>query len=792
MNSAPKPGPTPLRRRLLAGVTSGTLCVLGLATAGTGTAHAVGTTYYVATTGSDSNSGTSPAAPFLTISTCAAVAVAGDSCLIEGGSYPETVVPANSGTASAPITFAPYNGQQVTVTGADPVTGWSPYQGSIYRAPAVLAPGYDATETPADGDLAANQIFQNGTMLPEAQYPAPGGNPMHPATAAFSSITSGSGTQSGALADSKVPALPSVNGAVIDFTGGWTLVSGTVTASSSGSVSYSLPSSDSSIYPPNSGNTSYRLLGSLSLLTAPGEWFYDATGKQLYVWAPGGGVPSGITAKKRNYAFDLRGRSDITVTGIGVTASTVITDNSSTGILLNAITGSYLSHFETQQYDPTLPFGGVYDAAHRADTGIILDGSGNTIRNSVLEYSAGNGVALNGNDNTASNNLIHDVAYGGTYTSGVTLFGLSTGQLVTHNTIYSTARDGINVNTNVPADEAFHGNRISYNDVSDYGTVQRDLGGIYTCCNIDWSGSRIDHNTVHDPSGTANGIYLDNGTYDVQVDHNITWGNNNGLHANGTTATTSKTNDLIYNNTFAETTYSMGTAHLFGNSVVENNIDTAANGSTSAPVYRDNIDPPTNPGFVNRWGLDFHLAAGSPALGAGVAVPGVTVNSTGAADIGAYESGDNAWTSGCTLTGCHPVYPLSIDDSAIGTTADTIDYLGSGWAHCAACSGTVPLWNNSNSYDDTTGASLSFTFTGTAIQYHAVTDTEHGIASVSVDGGPATLVDLYAATRKGDVDVWNSKPLAEGTHTLTITVTGTKNAASTGTYVTLDRLVVSP
>ena len=62
-------------------------------------------TYYVATSGNDANSGASTSSPFRTIQKGAAVARAGDTVMIRGGTYRETIIPANSGTASSPIKF---------------------------------------------------------------------------------------------------------------------------------------------------------------------------------------------------------------------------------------------------------------------------------------------------------------------------------------------------------------------------------------------------------------------------------------------------------------------------------------------------------------------------------------------------------------------------------------------------------------------------------------------------------------------------------------------------------------
>src|SRR5688500_11425942 len=81
-------------------------------------------TYFVATNGSDSNAG-AVTAPFRTIQRAANLAKPGDTVYVRGGTYRETVRPANNGTASARIAYKAYPGEKVTVSGADVVTGWS-------------------------------------------------------------------------------------------------------------------------------------------------------------------------------------------------------------------------------------------------------------------------------------------------------------------------------------------------------------------------------------------------------------------------------------------------------------------------------------------------------------------------------------------------------------------------------------------------------------------------------------------------------------------------------------------
>jgi hypothetical protein len=63
--------------------------------------------------------------------------------------------------------------------------------------------------------------------------------------------------------------------------------------------------------------------------------------------------------------------------------------------------------------------------------------------------------------------------------------------------------------------------------------------------------------------------------------------------------------------------------------------------------------------------------------------------------------------------------------------------------------------------------------------------------SISVDGGAAQSVDDYAATRNASGIVWTSPVLASGAHTLTITNTGQRNAASAGTNIAVDRADVT-
>jgi Bacterial Ig-like domain (group 3)/Protein of unknown function (DUF1565) len=75
-----------------------------------------GATYYVSTTGSDSNPGTKNE-PWLTIQHAANAVKAGATVYVFGGVYKESVNFPRSGTASAPITFQSYPGETAVIDG---------------------------------------------------------------------------------------------------------------------------------------------------------------------------------------------------------------------------------------------------------------------------------------------------------------------------------------------------------------------------------------------------------------------------------------------------------------------------------------------------------------------------------------------------------------------------------------------------------------------------------------------------------------------------------------------------
>lgn len=608
------------------------------------------TAFYVATTGSDSASGTINS-PFRTIQKAADNAQPGDTVYIRGGIYRETVTPAESGTTDKPILFKAYNGEKVTVSGADVVEGWSLNSGAIYKAGMPWSMG-----------LGNDQVFVDGQMMIEARWPNTTLDVSHPILAHADSGADGMITDA-----NMTQPIGFWNGATIRILSGqgWVSWSGTITSQTAGLLFFtsSIPVAngpDSSTRP-RQGNA-YYLTGRFEALDAADEWFRDPATGMLYLWTPGSDAPAShvVEAKRRLYAFDLRGRSHVTVQGIDVFAATIITDNNTSYTTLDSINGSYLSHFSA--IDNGWGWKGTSIAGQIDASGIILAGHDNQLINSTLAYSAGNGISLLGSNNTVSNNVIHDIDYSATDAAGIstghTLSDGSpdvptTGDTISYNTVYNAGRSLI-VARNLQA------GKIVHNELFLGGLQTTDLGGIYTY-KSDGGGTEIAYNRIHDlivDGNGAAGIYLDGESSNFVVHHNIVWNTRYALMlAHSKALHPAPLNNLVYNNTLLAETKSIAGSDLSGNRVFNNIFNRAVDPAPGDPqAFANNLDQSVDPQFMAPSRHDYRLRGASPAIDAGQVVASRTDAYAGLApDLGAMESGNATWTAGAAAAAGSPV-----------------------------------------------------------------------------------------------------------------------------------------
>ena len=131
-----------------------------------------------------------------------------------------------------------------------------------------------------------------------------------------------------------------------------------------------------------------------------------------------------------------------------------------------------------------------------------------------------------------------------------------------------------------------------------------------------------------------------------------------------------------------------------------------------------------------------------------------------------------------------PSFGYTYDD-----TDPALNYCGN-WSHVSNQSYTGGDYKHTESFSDTTGDSMSVTFTGTAVQYIAPTANNHGYADIYLDGTKVATVDGYSSGTDFQQVLYSASGLADTTHTLKIVVTGQKDAASGGTFVSVDAINV--
>jgi len=566
------------------------------------------TVYFVAKYGNDLNDGLTVDTPFATIQKAASLMQPGDTCYVRNGVYREEIIPANSGAQNAPIVFMPYFSESVTISGADILNlQWEIYNGSIYKA--------NTTET-------FIQLFIDSKMANEARWPNADPNNLVNMPMAICD----NGTNANTLVDD---ALPDGNweNAYVHITPGYEWVSWTrkiINYIPHNSFNFSSPVGTDSNYYPKQGNR-YYLFGALAGLDSPDEWFLDDNNDTIYLWCNGNDSPQNhlIEIKKRNYAFNLSGKSYIVIYGFNIFAAAIFMNNSTSHCEVNCCYVKYVDHSTSCE---------GYSGISRKNQ---MAGTYNEWKNSIIEYSATDGIYVRGSYNKVTNCLIHDVDYLAVYAAAIHSDG-AMNCVFSNNTLYNSGRFLFYH----PLTKA---SKFLFNEIYNGGLLTYDYGGTY-CWQTNGESTEIAYNWVHDNhSYLGIGIYLDNGSSNHIVHHNVVWNcNDSGIRLN-----TPSTYNLIYNNTLLNNKDSInywGSPEDQTGTKVINNL---GNNSflfvlppNPTPEAHHNGNFPVDSNFVP-------LPGSITAVDAGVEISGITDGYVGSApDIGAYEYGGNYFIPG--------------------------------------------------------------------------------------------------------------------------------------------------
>ena len=603
------------------------------------------TSYFVAPDGSDDHPGTLMR-PFKTIQKCAELVQPGATCWLRGGIYRETVVPKVSGSSDNPIVFAAYQNEQVTISGTELVDNWSVHRDSIYRTDIQLP-----VDSYSDTGFFANQIFVNGEMMPEARLPNLDQKRDYLRPKFLGGGLQSQGGTAAIIENQEVPEIAEDWAGAQVWTNEWyTTRTGEITGGTADKLTAEMTASW------DRGGFWFYLFGKLSLLDDQGEWFYDGSNEDLYLWSPDDQAPQAVEVKQRNYAFDLSDRSYIEIRNLHLFANTIITGDRSTGIIIDGIRAKYVSHHMTL---PPLPESekayeaddALFLAAHGHDTGIQLRGSNNILRNSVIDWSSGNGVLLEGNNHQVTNNIIVNTNYQVSYAAPVRLNG--NGHKIIYNTIKRTGRDAINWDWHTAGTDG-RNLEIAYNDISEFGMLSTDLGAVYVCCQVNLDGGSIHHNWIRDAHSFSafwgtRGIYLDIESFNSTIHHNVVWNLTGGQDNYSLLAGSPRGYERIYNNTF------MGDVRLEGGPVEARNNIFADSKEIVADQQSNNLFAHTKikftqPTVKKSKSQPSFIPQNITAIDQGIIIPGITDGYEGKApDIGAYEKDAPVWRAGSSL-----------------------------------------------------------------------------------------------------------------------------------------------
>jgi len=617
----------------------------------------VAKTYYVSTSaGSDSNTTTQAqalASPWKTIQKAATNMLAGDTCLIQSGTYRETVTVPASGTAAAPIIFRADAGQAVTLSGAESITGWTQESPNVYYAPMSWTLS------------ARNQVFQAGAMKPEARWPNAGATYPFQNSAIYPSpdwsyvSTTGMTGSNSWITDSNLPVRADgywANGIIHIMAGaGWYIQDATVTgytaATKNLATTYTGTGSAYGVIATNE----YYLSGIKGEMDSPGEWYYDALNARIYFFSAS--APANVEAKKRDYGFNLTGRSYVNLDGLGFFGCTIQTGGATANCTLDGLTMQYLGH--SRNRDSSICGLNLYD-------GFVL-------RNSRLGFDSRYIIQLRGSNVRVINNDLHDSGYAPVDELLNTSSTTPVGNLISHNSIHDSGRGLI----------SFIGRStiLEYNDLYNGIKMATDGGIMHT--NGPADGTIIRYNLMHDALGAAHhtgnsvqGFYLDSKNSGYMVHHNIIWNiNGHAFQFNNT-----QNSIMVFNNTCWNTTQgSLATAfapdavssdpntpEASSGTYLFNNLFNGSPGTQNTwPQCKFRNNYYTDPGFINPPG-NFQLRSTSAAIDHGLVIPAVTDGYVGnMPDMGALEYGKADWTGTCGYKASAPAPDPVYDNSGM-------------------------------------------------------------------------------------------------------------------------------
>lgn len=503
------------------------------------TTDSFSTVYYIASSGDDNNTGTSPASAWQTISRVnlkMPTASAGDQFLFnKGDTFYGQITVLNTGTSGNEIIFGSYGtGNPPLFSGKKVITGWTQHSGNIYKAP--------FSDT-------INHVYANSKLMTIARYPNTGFLKINFSNGNWG-LYSAQLNQANGFWNSANCRVRTIN---------WTYETKKVASFGGGTITFTSPTTYSTAV-----NYGFYMDNKLILLDVQNEWYQDFSTGYVYFYAPGGVNPNTLLVEgtvAKNGIHINQNRNFIKVQDLHF--------NGYVNACVNAPTSNNISVTGCS-------------VTQTANYGIIINGNNAVINNNYIEDILNSAVFGIINKGEIKNNFINRtglIAGYGVNTRGY--LGLeilfSKGLLVENNIIDSTGYSAISVGLST----IVKNNYINYSMLVLNDGAGIDIGDSDTLQIID----NVVLNTIGNTESCASsdsycsGIYVNAGVLKNSIIKGNTSAFNTyaGLYIDHKTGT--ENNQVIgntfYNNKalqilFAD--YSIGTNTPVFNTIIKKNI----------------------------------------------------------------------------------------------------------------------------------------------------------------------------------------------------------------------------
>ena len=439
--------------------------------------------FYVATDGNDAWTGRLPApdaagtdGPFATLTRARDAirevkATAGlhqpVKVLVRGGTYhlSETLMlrSQDSGTASFPITYMAYAGEQPVLSGGRLITGWKPYQGKIWHCD-LNALGLEK--------LSFKQLFYNGERQPLARFPNV--DPQRPRTGGFLYIAEGGMKGSKKLLkydpsklDPSRWANPTIVEANICPYHNW---ENFIVPIAEIDLANHVITLAHEVWHELINDTRFYIRNAFEELDAPGEWYRDSKTSTLYFWPPDDNLAAGqVVVPALDTIIHIRGGDNDPVRYLRIGEFTLQMSQGGRGST-NAVGPEAAVRLEAAQQSTVAKC----TITNIGCTGIFLDSAcrENRLVGNDIAHIGVTGIRVEGEDNLISNNHVYDTGVIVKRYSAMRIGGR--GNLVAHNLIHDVPAIGINFRGRHSFD-----NIIEYNEIHHFGMETNVAGGMY-------------------------------------------------------------------------------------------------------------------------------------------------------------------------------------------------------------------------------------------------------------------------------------------------------------------------